>query len=278
MTTQVRRPARVRAATLGLAVLATAGLVGACADDGDLRNTSDEPTAASTTATPTASESAGESPSESASESLTPTPSSSSATPTPSPTQTVTPAPQLTAALLPAGEITGLNDQWRWREGETRTAEPASGQLADCVRFSLAAIGASEAVTRSHLPPAHAADARASAFQVVARFPDEQTAVRVMQVLRSWHESCQRRLNQVSDQSHRVSEAESIGAGADAFAYLHSAPGSTPDTTQFEDVGQVRVGRLISLVVVRLDEQDYNYDARRTPAARTLSAAAKRLG
>jgi hypothetical protein len=174
--------------------------------------------------------------------------------------------------------VTGLNEQWRWRDGETLTSEPTTGGIADCVRFSLAAIGASQAVTRSYAPPASAADAPASAVEIVARFPDTATAVRVMEVLRSWHGSCQRRLNGVSDQPHRVSRAEAIRAGDDAFAYLHSTPGSTRDTTQFEDVGQVRRGQYIALVVVRLDEQDYNYEPQRSPAARSLAPAAARLG
>jgi hypothetical protein len=99
-----------------------------------------------------------------------------------------------------------------------------------------------------------------------------------MQVLRAWQDTCQSRLDKVSDQPHRVSDAVAVKAGDDAFAYLHTTRGSTPDTTRFEDVAQVRVGALISLVVVRLDEQDYNYDVRRTPAARSLAAAAARLG
>ncbi|GAA1924900.1 hypothetical protein GCM10009815_19340 [Nocardioides marmoribigeumensis] len=190
----------------------------------------------------------------------------------------MTPSPALTTRLLPAGSMAGLNAQWRWRDGETLTAEPTTGGIADCVRFSLAAIGAREAVSRSYAPPASAADAPASAFEIVARFPDEQTAMRVMDVLRSWRSSCQRRLDNVSDKPHRVSEAETITAGDDAFAYLHSTPGSTKDTTQFEDVAQVRRGALVALVVVRLDEQDYNYPAKRSPAARSLAPAAARLG
>ncbi len=269
--TRVRRPAPLRAATVGLAALVTIGALGACAQD-ESRDVSSEPTAPSSTATPTESGTT-----ETPTESETPTPTPTTDTPTPTPTQTVEPAPALTSRLLPARAVAGLNDQWRWRDGETRTAEPTTGRIADCVRFSLAAIGASEAVTRTYGPPVAAADARASAFQLVARFPDEQTAVRVMEVLRSWRSTCQRRLNNVSDQPHRVSRAVTIDAGDDAFTYLHTTPGSTPDTTQFEDVGQVRVGQLISLVVVRLDEQDYNYSARRSPAGRTLTPAASRL-
>lgn len=270
---QVRRRVRLRAASLGLAVLTTTGLLSACSGGGgDTQDAGDQPTAASSTPTPTESETPTETP--------VPSPSSSSVTPTPTPTptRTVTPAPRLTSRLLPARAVAGLNQEWRWRDGETRTAEPAGGQLADCIRFSLAAIGASEVVTRTYLPPRFAADAPASAFQVVAGFPDQETASRVMQVLRSWHGTCQQRLNQVSDQPHRVSDAVSIGNGLDAFAYLHTTRGSTPDTTQFEDVSQVRVGDLVSIVVVELDEQDYNYEARRTPAARTAVAAARRLG
>lgn len=270
--TQVCRPAGVRAATLGLALLTTTGLLAACSDDGGTQNTSEEPTAASSTPTPTESETPSESP--------TPSPSTTSPTPTPepTPTQTVTPAPDLTSKLLPARAVAGLNQEWRWRAGETRTAEPATEQLPECLRFSLAAIGASEAVTRSYLPPRFAADAPASALQVVAGFPDQETASRVMQVLRSWHGTCERRLNKVSDQKHRISDAVSVGRGLDAFTYLHTTRGSTPDTTAFEDVSQVRVGDRISIVVVRLDEQDYNYDQDDTPAARSAVAAARRLG
>ena len=64
----------------------------------------------------------------------------------------------------------------------------------------------------------------------------------------------------------------------EGFAYLHTTPGSTVDTTLFQDIGQVRVGRLVSVVVVRLDEIDYNYEPSDTPAVRSLPAAAALLG
>jgi hypothetical protein len=280
MTSRTDRPAPWRAALVGLASAVTlTSALGACSRSDDARNASDEPTVESSTPTPTTEE---PTPTESATPSVsaTPTVSESPQSPgpaSPDPTETTGPAPALSQRLLPARKVGGLNDQWSWRNGETRTTEPASGTIADCIRFSLAAIGASEVATRSYLPPAAAADSRATALQVVADFPDEQTAVRVMGVLRSWHDSCQRRLNSVSDQPHRVSDAADPAVGADAFAYLHSTRGSTPDTTLFEDVGQVRVGHAISVVVVRLDEQDYNYAPSRTPAARTLKAAAAAL-
>jgi type IV secretory pathway VirB10-like protein len=277
MTSRTDRPAPWRAALVGLASAVTlTSALGACSGSDDARNASDEPSVETSTPTPTTEE---PTPTESATPSVsaTPTLSESPEPASPDPTETTEPAPALTARLLPARSVTGFNEQWAWRDGETRTSEPASGTIADCIRFSLAAIGASEVAPRSYLPPAKAADSRATALQVVADFPDEQTAVRVMGVLRSWHDSCQRRLNSVSDQPHRVSDAAAPAAGAEAFAYLHSTRGSTPDTTLFEDVGQVRVGHAISLVVVRLDEQDYNYAAARTPAARTLKAAAAAL-
>ena len=259
-----------RAVLVGLAgALTLTSVLGACSQQ-ETRNASDDPTVATSTPVESETSEATETPE------VTESPTTASATPTE--TASTEPTPDLTPLLLPARAVGGLNESWRWRQGETRTGEPAGGDIADCVRFSLAAIGASEVATRTYLPPADAADTRTGVVQAVAQMPDEETAVRVMQVLRSWHEMCQSRLNRGSDQPHRVSAAERIAAGDDAFEYLHSTPGATPDTTAFEDVAQVRVGARISLVVVRLDAQDYNYEPRRSPAALSVVAAAPRLG
>ena len=279
MTRRPHRPARRQTALVGLVAAATlSAVLGACSSPDDTDNASDEPTVETSAPEPSV-ETTEPTPTEpTETPTLSPTPTSEAPAPSTEPTRTTEPAPALTTRLLPARAVVGLNESWRWRDGETQTTEPTGGTLADCVRFTLTAIGASEVVTRSYLPPADAAGSRASALQVVADFPDAQTAVRVMEVLRSWHGSCQRRLNNVSDRPHRVSEMERVSAGDDAFAYLHTTPGSTKDTTLFEDVGQVRVGHYLSLVVVRLDEQDYNYEPQRTPAARSLTPAAARLG
>ena len=123
-----------------------------------------------------------------------PTPTTETPAPTPTETET-TEAPEstLTTRLLPAKSVGGLNDQWTWRDGETRTEEPPAGQLADCVRFSFAAIGALDVATRTYLAPAGTDDVESSALQVVAEMGDEETAVRVMEVLRSWRNGCQNR-------------------------------------------------------------------------------------
>ncbi len=270
--TAAARPAPWRAVLVGLAGTVTlTSVLAACAQDDTPRNASDEPTVETstpveTTDTPTPTDTA------------TPTPTASTPAPTVTETVTETPAADLTSLLLPARAMGGLNETWRWRDGETRTDEPPAGQLADCVRFSFKAIGAGEVATRTFLPPAGAGDVESSAFQLVAEMPDNDTAARVMEVLKSWRNTCQRRLNDASDQPHRVSSAAAVRAGDDAFEYLHSTPGSTPDTTLFEDVAQVRVGTRVSLVVVRLDAQDYNYESAKTPAARSVVAAARRLG
>jgi hypothetical protein len=274
MTSRTVRPAPWRAVLVGLAATVTlTATLGACSGSDETSNASDEPTVETTTPTPTS-----ETPTP------TPTPTATASTESPAPTLTASPTesatepagPDPTTRLLPARSVGGLNDQWRWRAGETRSSEP--DQVADCLRFSLSSIGASRVASRTYGPPASSSDARTSAVQVVAEAPDQETAVRMMQVLRSWQAGCQKRLNNSSDQPHRVSEPDVLDAGDEAFAYLHSTPGSTPDTTLFQDIGQVRVGRLVSVVVVRLDEMDYNYEPQRTPAALSLAAAAARLG
>ena len=168
MTSRTDRPAPWRAALVGLASAVTlTSALGACSGADDARNASDEPTAETSTPTPTTEE---PTPTESATPSVSATPTMSE-TPdpeSPDPTETTEPAPALTERLLPARSVGGLNDQWTWRDGETRTSEPASGTIADCIRFSFAAIGASDVVTRSYLPPTRTADSRATALQVVA--------------------------------------------------------------------------------------------------------------
>ena len=270
------RPAAWRAVLVGLAGTVTlSSVLTACGDD-TVRDAGDEPTVE--TSTPVESTQTG---TPTPSVTATPTATPTTEVPSPTPTQTQTAeesSSDLAARLLPARRVGGLNDTWRWRDGETRTVEPPAGQLADCFRFSFATIGATDVATRTYRAPAGTDDGEASALQVVAEMGDERTAIRVMEVLRSWRTSCQSRLNDASDQPHRVSSAAELDAGDDAFEYLHTTTGSTRDTTLFEDVAQVRVGRRIALVVVRLDAQDYNYEPAESPASRSVVAAARRLG
>ena len=261
------KPSAVATTLVALGLTLT---LASCADDA-------EPTGSEADSSPSATSSAA-SPS-------TPTdlPSSSEPTATVSVTEESSPtmtaetsdAPQapvdVAAALLPASRVGKLNQEWTWRAGNDFDSEP--DDLVSCHRFPLEAIGASRVAVRDYTS---ALDAGVRAHHLVAGFADDVTARRAYSVLESWRAGCQKRLEQKSKgrDGIRVSTPDPVrGAGETAMSYLVAKPSPT-GSSLLEDVAAARSGRVVHVVVVRLEGDDYNYPRGRTPAGVSVRNAA----
>ncbi len=177
--------------------------------------------------------------------------------------------------LLPASRIGKLNAEWRWAAGNDFDTEPE--RLVACHRAALLDIGAEEVAVREYSSDL---DANAAAFHLVAALPDEETARRLYAVMESWRSGCQRRLEARARGRDRVkvTELEPVSTGADAAAtYVIFQPTAT-GSARIENVGIARDGRVVTVVVVKLEGQDFNYPRGRTPAALTLRNAAPATG
>ena len=114
-----------------------------------------------------------------------------------SPSRSPSPPPITTASTssrLSADAMPGFNDGYRWTAGRTVPESP-SGSFGTCQRFSTTSIGAERALVRRF--QAATSDPSAShdaAGELVAQFPDPQTARRAFSVLTSWRAGCAERL------------------------------------------------------------------------------------
>ncbi len=259
MPSSPRRRATWRALAAGSSLLLLGSLV-ACGGD-------EEPDAAPS---PSASES--ESADETPTPSPTPTPTESpsgspsqSATPTPAPTPTQS-APSspgtLRDALLPAGELPGLNAQSPWTAG--RTGAVGTQPFGWCAQFDALTIGAREGVQRGF----RSGDDRAG--QQVLDFVDETNAVRAERVFRSWHQDC-RRGNGVA-----VRPVQELSTDADAAWWYLSSTGRAGG--QWESFGLARSGNRVTLLRMQHAGQDHNYPPGQDPLELGLETAAARLG
>jgi hypothetical protein len=182
-----------------------------------------------------------------------------------------TPGIELAARLLPAGKVGKLNQEWRWLAGNDLRREPA--RMVACHRAGLLDIGADELAVREYTSDL---DAAVRAYQLVAAYPDEMTARRAHRVLESWHGSCKQRLEQRSsggDGVHVSPIEQAPTSRGTGLSYVSFRPTAT-GTAAIDNVGFLRDGRVLTLVVVKLEGDDYNYPRGRTPAATTLRAAA----
>lgn len=242
--------------SLGLA--ATLVALSACGSETGLAGVDGDATDTPTQATPTQ---APQTPTSTPAPSDTPTATS---TETPAPTQTAPPPATAAPVLLDAADLPGLNAEFSWAVASTGETEPED--LAVCHRFGLLALGADRLEVRTFAPgqPPGADEEPASAVQVVAHFPDRMTARRATAVLRSWRDDCESR------SSVQVSDATAVAAGQEAAWYLAASPTDDPDLSNLEAVGFVRAGAVVSVVVMRHQGQDYNYETGQEPLALAL--------
>jgi hypothetical protein len=271
----MRNPRVVAAAAatvLGLAL-------SSCAED------EPEPTAKDADETPTASSATTRATSEPAS-TLSASPSASEPTATLSVTEepSATMSSSSTAApaamdvgtmLLPAQRMGNLNAEWRWAASNDFGREPDG--LTACHRATLQDVGAERVAVREFSSDL---DARVRAYHLVAGFADDVTARRAYSVLQSWRGDCARRLEQRSPGNDRVhvSPSERVGSQAEAASsYVVIRPTAT-GVSRIDNVGIAHDDRVLDLVVVKLEGDDFNYPRGRTPAAVGVANATERSG
>ncbi len=256
--------------TLAALLLAATALSGCSGSDPASTSSGSSSRTASTVPTETASSEA------EASESATAEPSteqSASATATAS---APAPAGSLRDRLLPAGEVPGFNQEFRWRAGATRDAEPTR-PFGTCQRFALASIGAESVAVRGFRPADRSATTD-TAGELVAQFPDATTARRAYAVLTSWRKSCADRLARYDTSDVGRLESVRVPGGTAGWYLLTYAPvPNDPDAQWFDAQGMALVGDRIAMVELILAGQDYNYGAGEEPMVAALQRAAARL-
>lgn len=177
-------------------------------------------------------------------------------------------------ALLPADDVPGFNDEFTWTGGSSGSSEPP--ELAGaCHQFEMASIGAEEVAYRSYDP---VLGGEATAGELVAQFPDETTATRAFEVLKSWRQGCARGLRgydrvRVGD---LTDVATDVGTGHWYLLVYGPAEGD-PDAGYFDAQGIARVGKRIAVLRLTSVGQDYNYASGQEPMVEAVRAAAARL-
>jgi hypothetical protein len=205
-------------------------------------------------------------------------PSSTASESVPSASATPTGPVALKDRALTADHMPGFTAKFRWRAGTTRTREPKT-LFGTCQRFMITAIGATRIVVDEYVP-ASGPPSHATAGNLVAQFPDEVTAQRAYEVLKSWHDECQDLI--AKHTQHKVGDLQPVdvgGAGNGDWYLLRYGPvAGDPDSSYFDAQGMTRSGDRISLLEMRLVGQDYDYRPGHEPMVAAVQAAAAKLG
>lgn len=258
---------------IGAITLAVAG----CADvtEPERRTTvaTEESVAASPSPSPSESP-ASESPSPEAAGSTAP----SASTESPSMVAPAARRPSLADRLLTAAEMPGFNEEWTWQVGETRKGE-GRRPFATCQKFAMTSIGASRVVVRT-FEGAMSPDSSTQGSQLVADFPDEMTAKRAFEVLKSWRADCEEQLSEYDRRDVNAFEEVALPTGTGGWYLLVYGPAEqgNPDESWFDAQGLSRVGKRISLLQMRAVGQDYNHPAGQEPLVAGVERAASKLG
>jgi hypothetical protein len=180
----------------------------------------------------------------------------------------------LTDALLPAEELPGFNDEFTWAERATESSEPP--ELAgSCHQFEMTSIGAEEVAYRTYDPTA---GDNSEASQLVAQFPDEMTATRAFEVLKSWRQGCAKNFKEYD--RVQVGDLEDVDTEAGAghwYLLVYGPAEGDPDSGYFDAQGIAMVGNRVAVLRLSLIGQDYNYEAGQEPMVEAVRAAAARL-
>lgn len=209
-------------------------------------------------------------------------PASSSAPPagstTPSPSSSGTSSgtvPSSPGPLLSAAELPGFTDAYRWRPGGTSTVEPAT--FGTCQRFGLVASGAERVVVRRFLPPA-ASPPGDGAGELVATFPDDQTARRVYSVLMAWRARCSDRLLDYARSDVGELQNVPVDSGRAGWYLLTYGPAKSDARSQYFDAqGMAMLGPRIAVVTMRLTARDLTHPTGREPMVTAVQRAAQKL-
>jgi hypothetical protein len=236
----------MRARCLSAAVLGTLALTAGCAADDSSGTPSAPPTTQVTSSSPAPSEQL-----------------SGTATPTESPA-----TPALLDRLLPTGQVPGLDSSWEWQDGDS--GQPTADPFGVCAKVDLASIGATEVVERTYFPPDDSDD---NAAEQVAEFPDSATAARVWAVLKSWHDSCERRLAANEDPKVGRLTPVPVTAGSGRW-YLVSWQPAGEETRRFEAFGMVLNDTRIAVLRIDNSGRDHDYPPGQEPMVSMVAAAA----
>jgi hypothetical protein len=171
----------------------------------------------------------------------------------------------------------GFNDDYLWTAGRT-TPEDPSASFGTCQRFAITSIGAERALVRRFRPAAGNAAPGDRAGQLVAEFPDAQTARRAYAVLKAWRARCADRLQDHSRPHVGALQDIPVGGGSGAWYLLTYGPVKGDPNAQFFDAqGMAVVGSRIAMVSLVLAGQDYNYEPGREPAVVAVQRAGGKL-
>ena len=180
----------------------------------------------------------------------------------------------LTDALLPAEEVPGFNEEFTWVEGTTAAAEPKDLAGA-CHQFEMTSIGAEEVAYRTYEPTA---GDNSEASHLVAQFPDEMTANRAFEVLKSWRQGCAKNFKKYD--RVQVGDLEDVDTQAGTghwYLLIYGPAEGDPDSGYFDAQGIAKVGDRVAVLRLSLVGQDYNYEQGQEPMVEAVRAAAARL-
>jgi len=170
----------------------------------------------------------------------------------------------LRAALLPAGQLPGLNAETGWRERRTVSGERDPPAWV-CQRVSLVANGAIKSVQRTFAATA----GRATAAEVVARFADVRSSSRAYGALLGNARDCASALverDRVPVGQVRPLTALDVPIGTAAWGVVFSGPVPRSRVDAFIDaVVVVRVRDLVAVTSMSSIGQDYNYEPGQAP-------------
>lgn len=202
------------------------------------------------------------------------------ATPDTSPTSepTGTPAPTgLAGRLLSAEELPGFNADYLWTAGRTAPESP-SASFGTCQRFSITSIGAERALVRRFRPAAGDAAPGDRGGELVAEFPDAQTARRALAVLKAWRARCADRLKgRTRPKVGALTDVPVAGGSGGWYLLTYGPVPGDPDAQFFDAQAMAVVGSRIAMVSLVLAGQDYNYEPGKEPAVLAAQRAASRL-
>ena len=266
--------------TASVAVVVCLALGGCTADtpapDDPESSSVDSPTSdPATSATSTAPSTPGEASTTSQSTTTTPDTTQPPTTTRPTPPASSA-AGRARAALIKTAELPGFNEEWVWDRHRTLRG-PGEEPPPVCSVTSMISIGG---VVASRTDYRSSLSEDASAVQVTAVFPDEETAVTAEQVLVAWHDRCQQRVDKQGLEDAKVTATAEVktdvGPGLQWMTTYRPVPGE-PDAVWFNAEGFVRSTDMITYLVIRNPGQDYTYPRGKEPIDNALKVAGRYL-
>ena len=206
-----------------------------------------------------------------------PTPSATATTRSSSPVPTGPASSGPAGRLLAADDVPGLSKGYRWQEAGTSTGEPKR-LFGTCQRFGMTSIGAERVAVRHYLPVGASRRAGDRAGELVATFPDENTARRAFAVLEAWRGRCADRL--VGHRHEDVGDAQDVPvAGGTGGWYLltYGPVKGHPGARYLDAQGIAVVGRRIAMLSMVEVGEDYDFEPGHEPMVTTVRRAASLL-